>query len=308
MKVTSILATILASASLVAAGKKCAPKYKAEAPAVVVAATTTTAAATAAVTTTTEAPAATTTVAPPPAPQEIVEPVVEAPVEEVVAPLEPVAPVVDEPAPAPAPAPQEEVENLPAPVPQQENEVVIVEEAKAVVVENVTAPAPVPQPLQFCTAASMDWCRVLAATDKPDFVRIAKLSEPAACLALANYPRQHYSGEKDLVWNNQLAVYATESAQYAADNDCSHCHTNSGSGTTWGQNLYTGVGSCADAYAGWVTTEALGLDPHNLDAGHFKNIVGFEVPYQFVGCGSASSTKSGKSVVATVCNYGLRAI
>ncbi|KAJ3017555.1 UNVERIFIED_CONTAM: hypothetical protein HDU68_011587 [Siphonaria sp. JEL0065] len=278
MKLISIVSLLVASASFVAAGKKCAPKYEAPAPvvddvySVATTATTTT-------TTTTTIVASTTSVAPPPDAQPEVDAV-----------------VVEAPAPAePAPAPAQDVEadsSAPAPAPQAE--------------VNSSAPAPEPQAeadvqVFTCTAGSVAACAALTASDNPP--NVSNLSVQDGCLALVNYARDHYSGAVPLKWNTQLAKYAVKSAQYAAENNCSHCHTNSGSGTTWGQNLYTGQGSCADSYFGWVTNEAAGNDPANIEAGHFKNIVGFEVDYIVVGCGSFV-TANGKNK-ATVCNYGL---
>ncbi|KAJ3017554.1 UNVERIFIED_CONTAM: hypothetical protein HDU68_011586 [Siphonaria sp. JEL0065] len=206
--------------------------------------------------------------------------------------------------PAPAPEPQPEVEQpalipesaIPAPegpIPQQE-------ESAPQPVEPVPAPAPEPQPVLVCSKDDLGYCAVLATTDVPPIV--TGLSVEQECTILANHARTHYSGATPLVWNAQLAEYAVASAKYAAENNCSHCHTNSGTGTTWGQNLYTGMGSCTASYFGWVTNEAAGNDPFNKDAGHFKNIVGFEVDYKFIGCGSF---RAATGMTATVCNYGL---
>ncbi|KAI8607629.1 hypothetical protein BC830DRAFT_1158287 [Chytriomyces sp. MP71] len=161
-----------------------------------------------------------------------------------------------------------------------------------------TQPAPPPSP--GCDPNNLGSCVALTSSDAPP--NVAGTGAQYECLTLTNYARQHYNpGVWDLYWDDQLAQYAQGSADYASANGCSECHTNSGPGTSWGQNLYLGPCSCTDAYNGWVTNEAAGNDPFNPDEGHFTNVVGFAVPYQKVGC--ASSSVGGQC--ATVCNYGL---
>ncbi|KAI9340545.1 hypothetical protein BDR26DRAFT_1007478 [Obelidium mucronatum] len=126
--------------------------------------------------------------------------------------------------------------------------------------------------------------------------------EVTSCLYLANYARQLYNpGVWDLRWDATLADYAYGSAEFSSINSCDECHTNSGPGTSWGQNLYLGQCTCQEAYFGWVTNEAAGNDPANPDQGHFLNVVGLDIPYRSIGCG-ASSAGGGCSIV---CNYGL---
>ncbi|KAI9340536.1 hypothetical protein BDR26DRAFT_861284 [Obelidium mucronatum] len=289
-----LFVALTASATANSAKKKCAPKYAA----VVVATPTTT------VTTVAPEPEPIydQSLAPAPEPQaEVDAPIVLESVPEEVQPAPDAEDVIVESNPIPEPEPPfveslPEPDALPAPEPRPE-------------VETPAPPAPVPQPPvvvvlpTVCTKGTMDFCKVLANTDTPPNVK--GLSVDQECTILANYARSHYSGAGPLVWNEKLAEYATASAKYAAENNCSHCHTNSGSGTSWGQNLYTGKDSCTNSYHGWVTNEALGNDPHNLDAGHFKNIVGFEVDYKTIGCGSFVAASG---MAATVCNYGLRVL
>ncbi|KAI9340544.1 hypothetical protein BDR26DRAFT_351970 [Obelidium mucronatum] len=162
-------------------------------------------------------------------------------------------------------------------------------------------PPPPPPPPPPCNYdGTLGPCAYYAQSDSPP--NMAGYDVATECLVLTNYPRQHYNpGTWDLTWNDALASAAYGSAEYSARNQCSHCHTNSGPGTSWGQNLYLGPCSCTDAYFGWITNEAAGNDPFNRDAGHFQNVVGFEVPYQSVGCASANVN----GVCATVCNYGI---
>ncbi|KAJ3063300.1 hypothetical protein HDU99_004911, partial [Rhizoclosmatium hyalinum] len=143
-------------------------------------------------------------------------------------------------------------------------------------------------------------CIAMTASDAPPNYRGYDAS--IECTALANYARQHYNpGVWDLVWDANLQPYAMRSAIYSATYECSECHTESGSGYSWGQNLYLSMCSCSDAYFGWVTNEAAGQDPANPEEGHFTNIVGFAVPYQTIACGSTSVN----GVCSTVCDYGL---
>ncbi|KAI9340542.1 hypothetical protein BDR26DRAFT_861296 [Obelidium mucronatum] len=159
-------------------------------------------------------------------------------------------------------------------------------------------PPPPPPPPSTCSIADGS-CRIRAQSDSPP--NVAGTGMVYECVTLANYARQHYNpGVNDLVWSNSLAAYAQQSADYSATYNCWDCHTNSGPGTTWGQNLYLSKKSCSEAYYGWVTNEALGNDASNPDAGHFTNVVGFASPYVYIGC-SVSTIKAG----ATVCNYGL---
>ncbi|ORY45721.1 hypothetical protein BCR33DRAFT_716352 [Rhizoclosmatium globosum] len=122
------------------------------------------------------------------------------------------------------------------------------------------------------------------------------------CTALTNYARQLYNpGVWDLVWDNAMVEYAYRAAVFSATYQCSHCHTESGPGYSWGQNLYLSMCSCSDAYFGWVTNEAAGQDPANPDAGHFTNIVGLAVPYQTIACAAAQIN----GMCSLVCDYGL---
>ncbi|KAJ3064580.1 hypothetical protein HDU98_012026 [Podochytrium sp. JEL0797] len=155
-------------------------------------------------------------------------------------------------------------------------------------------PPPPPPPPQNPPCNQIDGtlgpCAQYGATDTPP--NYAGQDPSIECTALANYARQHYNGGVwDLQWDANLVQYAAYSANYAASNGCSECHTQSGSGYAWGQNLYLGQCSCTEAYFGWVTNEAMGQDPANPDAGHFTNVVGFAVPYQTIGCASAQDIK-----------------
>ncbi|KAJ3009096.1 UNVERIFIED_CONTAM: hypothetical protein HDU68_002826 [Siphonaria sp. JEL0065] len=161
---------------------------------------------------------------------------------------------------------------------------------------NAPPPPPPPSPCNMYDGS----CAVRAQSDGPPNYR--EYDEVTECLTLANYARQLYNpGVWDLHWDSTLAAYAQDSAAYSSINDCNECHTNSGPGTSWGQNLYLGQCTCSDAYFGWVTNEAMGQDPSNPDAGHFLNVVGLDIPYTRLGCG-ASSAGGGCSIV---CNYGL---
>ncbi|KAJ3062809.1 hypothetical protein HDU98_001341 [Podochytrium sp. JEL0797] len=188
----------------------------------------------------------------------------------------------DAPAPLPAPQPDPQTTDAPAPPPVQP-----------------TPPSPPPITQGTCSSANLAACKPLTATDTPP--SIAGMSFSQGCTILANYARAHYNpGSLPLMWDAKLATAALASATYSATNNCWDCHTNSGAGTTWGQNLYLGKTGCAESYNGWVTNEAAGLDPVNIDAGHFQNVVGFAVPYVSIGCG-VSLVGQG----ATVCNYGM---
>ncbi|KAJ3126963.1 hypothetical protein HK100_009996 [Physocladia obscura] len=143
-------------------------------------------------------------------------------------------------------------------------------------------------------------CEPLAMTDNPPDVSGESFSQ--GCVDLTNYARNHYNyGVNLLYWDDILATYAAASAAYSATNNCWDCHTNSGAGTSWGQNLFLGENSCQAAYAGWVTNEAAGKDSVNVAQGHFNNVVGFAAAYVSIGCGVASENGN----VAVVCNYGL---
>ncbi|KAJ3291126.1 hypothetical protein HDU79_002655 [Rhizoclosmatium sp. JEL0117] len=163
------------------------------------------------------------------------------------------------------------------------------------------SPDPPPAPVLLPPCSIYDGsCIVRAQYDNPPNYR--GYDPSIECTYLANYARQVYNpGVWDLWWDQNLQPYAMRSATYSATYQCSHCHTESGPGYSWGQNLYLSMCSCSDAYFGWVTNEALGQDPANPDAGHFTNVVGFAVPYQSIGCGSAQVN----GVCATVCDYGL---
>ncbi|KAJ3346552.1 hypothetical protein HDU83_002872 [Entophlyctis luteolus] len=114
-------------------------------------------------------------------------------------------------------------------------------------------------------------CRAYAATDSPPDYSGSDIE--TQCLALTQYARQHYNyGTNYLNWDPVLAAYAQYSANYAAYYNCGECHTYSGSGYSWGQNLFLGEYDCQSAYFGWVTNEAAGDDASNPDEGHFQNI------------------------------------
>ncbi|KAJ3062608.1 hypothetical protein HDU98_001516 [Podochytrium sp. JEL0797] len=166
--------------------------------------------------------------------------------------------------------------------------------------EATTAAAPPPPPQGAPCSIYDGSCVARAGSDSPPDYSNNDLA--TQCLALANFARQLYNpGTWSYTWDPTLASYAQGSADYASTYNCNECHTNSGPGTSWGQNLYLGQCSCQSAYYGWVTNEALGQDPANPDEGHFLNVVGLDIPYQSMGC--ASSSVGG--VCATVCNYGL---
>ncbi|KAI9340537.1 hypothetical protein BDR26DRAFT_934407 [Obelidium mucronatum] len=217
-----------------------------------------------------------------------------------------------EPAPAPEPQPEPEPQTAdPVPPPEPQTTTTTTTEAPLpppppqtttadiVVTTQAPQPPPPPPPQHQCSATNIAACAALTSTDKPPSV--ANLSVPEECTILANYARSHYNPTaKPLTWSPTLAGYAQASADYSATNNCWDCHTNSGPGTTWGQNLYLSKKSCAESYFGWVTNEAAGNDPVNVDAGHFTNVVGFAAPYKTIGC---ASSRIGQG--ATVCNYGL---
>ncbi|KAJ3059474.1 hypothetical protein HDU98_004515, partial [Podochytrium sp. JEL0797] len=160
-----------------------------------------------------------------------------------------------------------------------------------------------------CNANNLAGCVSLSHTDSPP--QVPNDSSEYACLTLANYARQHYNpGVWDLMWDETLVPDAIESARYSAVHGCWDCHTNSGGGTTWGQNLYLSKTSCADGYYGWVTNEAAQHDSVNVVEGHFTNVVGFAVDYVSMGCGAYRTTGHEEGsppagVSAVVCNFGL---
>ncbi|KAJ3067020.1 hypothetical protein HDU98_009756 [Podochytrium sp. JEL0797] len=136
-------------------------------------------------------------------------------------------------------------------------------------------------------------CGYRAQFDKPPNVRGTGIVNE--CLTLANYARALYNPTAPaLVWSDFLQSHAQYSSKYSADNGCWDCHTDSGSGTSWGQNLFYQIQSCTDAYWGWVTNEAAGM------GGHFQNVVGFAFQNVNMGCGVSTDGNG-----ATVCNYGL---
>ncbi|ORY45714.1 hypothetical protein BCR33DRAFT_716348 [Rhizoclosmatium globosum] len=315
MRVSGVLAALL-TATAVAASNKCAPLY--QAPSIAP-----------------KNPSNAGAPMPVPQPEEaVIDGVVNAIIDVAVEPTPAPVPqeehhedvhlaVPEQQEPNPAPVPQQEQEVQPLPIPQPEEPNVPVSQPEVLpqpepvpqpeilpqpeIIQEPTpspTPAPAPQPETpsqdlTCSLGNMAGCMILAQTDVPP--QVYGQTVEVECLELANYARRHYNpGVFDLKWDPLLAQYAEESAIYAATQGCTHCHTNSGGGTTWGQNLYTSARSCSEAYYGWVTKEAAGQDPYNPDAGHFKNIVGFTMPYRIIGCGS-SQINGG----ATVCNYGL---
>ncbi|KAJ3195334.1 hypothetical protein HDU82_002156, partial [Entophlyctis luteolus] len=121
-----------------------------------------------------------------------------------------------------------------------------------------------------------------------------------ACLDLNNHARKFYGNPNPyLTWNEDLANWAVVSAAYALTMNDWEGHSYSGGGYPWGQNLFLGESTCADAYYGWVTSEALSANSNAN--GHFLNQAGWVSSdgnaYTQVGCGAY-----GNSIV---CNYGL---
>ncbi|KAI8606930.1 hypothetical protein BC830DRAFT_1159803 [Chytriomyces sp. MP71] len=155
-----------------------------------------------------------------------------------------------------------------------------------------------------CTIDNIPACASIVPFDQPP-VTLEGADVITQCLGLANYARQLYNpGVANLVWSDALAKHAANSAKYSATNKCWDCHTESGPGFDWGQNLYLSKGSCWDSYFGWVTDEAAGPTSANPDQGHFKNVVGLALSWSsYASIGCASATVDGAT--ATVCNYGL---
>ncbi|KAJ3141350.1 hypothetical protein HK100_007962 [Physocladia obscura] len=194
-----------------------------------------------------------------------------------------------------------------------------------VIIQTTSAPAPSPSPteppvdsdaggLPFyddayeyapCDAdGTLDACKGwYAETDNPpSYYNWTQYTLEVQCLTYINYARQHYNpGVWDLAWDPWLAEYAAYSSAYSAYYGCWDCHTYSGSGYSWGQNLFLDETDCASAYFGWVTNEAAGNDPANPDEGHFTNIVGFAATYVTVGCANGYQNDRW----AVVCNFGL---
>ncbi|KAI8606998.1 hypothetical protein BC830DRAFT_1159696 [Chytriomyces sp. MP71] len=243
---------------------------------------------------TTEAPAP----APQPAPSTTQAPdLAVVPVQTTQAPAQPVVQTTDAPAPAPQPVVSSSTQ-APAPV------------TLSAAATTTAAPQPPTNLVAACASGDMASCYTLAQSDAPPasltapFVRGSSpkgANFKAQCMGLANYAREHYTGAPALTWDDEAAAAAQRAADYSAQHQCSECHTESGPGYSWGQNLYfTSVG-CFESYNGWVTNEALGADPANPDAGHFKNVVGTALTwsqYTKIGC-AVSTTNEG----ATVCNY-----
>ncbi|KAJ3241410.1 hypothetical protein HDU78_001823 [Chytriomyces hyalinus] len=219
-----------------------------------------------------------------------------------------------EDAPAPAPQPEQPTEvPAPAPEPQPETSTTSTDSEPSLVVAITAAivqesPAPVARPVPSagkCSADNLPACALLVPFDNPP-IELKTADTITQCVGLANYARRLYNPSAPaLVWSPALATRAKTSADYAAKLDCWNCHSDSGSGTDWGQNLYLSKGNCWDSYVGWVTDEALAPSEANPDQGHFKNVVGIAIafsPYLSIGCGSSSIGSS-----ATVCNYGVSA-
>ncbi|KAJ3248257.1 hypothetical protein HDU78_001262 [Chytriomyces hyalinus] len=233
------------------------------------------------------------------------------------------APQTDAPAPEPqpqpsdAPSPEPQPSDAPAPEPQPLPETTpaatttdapVSVEVPAPTTTVQPAPSPAPQepaPAPKCSAENLPACALLVPFDNPP-IALKTADTITQCVGLANYARHLYNpGAPDLIWSEPLAKRAKASADYAAKLDCWDCHSDSGPGTDWGQNLYLSKGSCWDSYVGWVTDEALAPSEANPDQGHFKNVVGIAIafsPYLSIGCGSSTIGSS-----ATVCNYGVSA-
>ncbi|KAJ3073160.1 hypothetical protein HDU98_002132 [Podochytrium sp. JEL0797] len=161
-----------------------------------------------------------------------------------------------------------------------------------------------------CNANNLAGCVSLSQTDSPP--QVPNDSSEYACLTLANYARQHYNpGVWDLMWDEKLVPEGHRKCAMLRGSGCWDCHTNSGGGTTWGQNLHLSKTSCADWYYGWwVTNEAAQQDSVNVEEGHFTNVVGFTVDYVSMGCGTYRITGHEEGslpagVSAVVCNFGL---
>ncbi|KAJ3353402.1 hypothetical protein HDU83_006887 [Entophlyctis luteolus] len=154
-----------------------------------------------------------------------------------------------------------------------------------------------------CNSNNLAVCAVLAQSDYQSASEAAASVGSdfnQACLDLNNHARKFYGNPNPyLVWNEDLANWAVVSAAYANTLQKYDAHSYSGGSYPWGQNLYVGEATCAEAYYGWVTSEALGGG--STENGHFLNQAGWVSSdggaYTQVGCGAYGDT--------IVCNYGL---
>ncbi|KAJ3195333.1 hypothetical protein HDU83_009882 [Entophlyctis luteolus] len=154
-----------------------------------------------------------------------------------------------------------------------------------------------------CNASNLDVCATLAEGDyqSADEAAASVGSDfNQACLDLNNHSRKFYGNPNPyVVWNEGLANWAVVSAAYANTLQVYDAHSYSGGSYPWGQNLYVGEATCAEAYYGWVTSEALGGG--STENGHFLNQAGWVSSdgsaYTQIGCGAYGDT--------IVCNYGL---
>ncbi|KAJ3202253.1 hypothetical protein HDU83_000713, partial [Entophlyctis luteolus] len=154
-----------------------------------------------------------------------------------------------------------------------------------------------------CNPSNLAVCATLA---KSDYQSASEAAASVgsdfnqACLDLNNHSRKFYGNPNPyLVWNEDLANWAVVSAAYANTLQVYDAHSYSGGSYPWGQNLYVGEATCAEAYYGWVTSEALGGG--STENGHFLNQAGWVSSdgsaYTQIGCGAYGNT--------IVCNYGL---
>ncbi|KAJ3139366.1 hypothetical protein HK100_011771 [Physocladia obscura] len=215
---------------------------------------------------------------------------------------------------APAPAPQSQVD-VPASTTTTTTDAVVVQStttAAAVSSGDIADPtipsaSDLPTPAtNGCNGDNLSVCQTIAATDyQTAAAAAASVSSEfnQACLDLNNHARYLYGNPNAyLTWNEDLANWAVVSSAYANALSCWDCHSYSAGDLPWGQNLYVGESTCADAYYGWVTQEALG-DGSGGEVGHFLNAAGWAVDptggtgYTQIGCGAYGNT--------IVCNYGL---
>ncbi|KAJ3120375.1 hypothetical protein HK100_012828, partial [Physocladia obscura] len=172
---------------------------------------------------------------------------------------------------------------------------------------NIPSASDLPTPAtNGCNGDNLSICKSIAATDYQNAAAAAASVSSdfnQACLDLNNHARYLYGNPNPyLVWNEDLANWAVVSAAYANYLGCWDCHSYSAGSLPWGQNLYVGESTCADAYYGWVTQEALG-DGAAGETGHFLNAAGWAIDpsggtgYTQIGCGAY-----GDSIV---CNFGL---
>ncbi|ORY47920.1 hypothetical protein BCR33DRAFT_782973 [Rhizoclosmatium globosum] len=186
----------------------------------------------------------------------------------------------------------------PAPAPQSEN---------VIQGSNFAAADQVVVGVSPCSKSNLAACQNLAYGDfqNADDARAFAVANggtdfASECQVLHTHARQYYSGLGPLKWNSKLAAWAQVSAAYADATGYWEAHSYSADiGLFLGQNLYVGKATCAEAYYGWVTEEALGTGPSGN--GHFLNQAGLVFgglgDYSSVGCGAYGNT--------IVCNLGL---